>query len=108
VISDLPSTAKLLHEEAFAPILPILPISEAEDAVEIANSLPYALTASIWGRDEERMKKLAGQLQGGVVGLNRHGVPPVGCPWGGAKHSGIGRARSVEGMRECCNLKFVY
>jgi acyl-CoA reductase-like NAD-dependent aldehyde dehydrogenase len=85
-----------------------LPISEAEDAVEIANSLPYALTASIWGRDEERMKKLAGQLQGGVVGLNRHGVPPVGCPWGGAKHSGIGRARSVEGMRECCNLKFVY
>lgn len=108
VISDVPSTSHLLHEEAFAPILPILPIRSAEDAVELANALPYALSASIWGRDNDRMKSLAMLIHGGVVGINRHGVPPVGCPWGGAKHSGLGRARSVEGLRECCNLKFVY
>jgi len=83
-------------------------VRSAEDAVDLANALPYALSASVWGSNESRMQSLAAKLDGGVIGLNRHGVPPTGCPWGGAKQSGVGRARSIEGLRECCNLKFVY
>jgi phenylacetaldehyde dehydrogenase len=108
VLSDLNPNTRLLREEAFGPLLPILPVASAEEAVQLANSLPMALTASVWGKDSPRSKKIVSQLAGGVVGLNRHGVPPVGCPWGGARHSGMGRARSIEGMRECCNTKFVY
>lgn len=108
VLSNLAPETKLLSEEAFSPILPIISVNSAEAAVELANALPVALTASIWGKDDNRMQKLAAKLDGGVIGLNRHGVPPVGCPWGGARQSGIGRSRSIEGLRECCNLKFVY
>jgi len=108
VLTDLNPSILLLKEEAFAPILPIISIKDIEEGVKLTNSLPFALSASIWGKDAEAMNNLALKLDAGVVGINRHGVPPVGCPWGGAKHSGLGRGRSIEGLRENCNLKFVY
>jgi acyl-CoA reductase-like NAD-dependent aldehyde dehydrogenase len=108
VVTDIPADALLFHEEAFAPILPILPVSDMDEAVRLANSSKYALSASVWGNDLARAKSLACALEAGVIGINRHGVPPTGCPWGGAKHSGLGRGRSREGLIENCNLKFVY
>jgi acyl-CoA reductase-like NAD-dependent aldehyde dehydrogenase len=107
VLAEVSSQSKLLQEEAFSPLLPIVKVKNAEEAVQLANDTRYGLSASVWTNDPKAGEEIASQLDGGVVGVNRHGVPPAGCPWGGAKESGIGRMRSPEGFRECCNLKYI-
>jgi acyl-CoA reductase-like NAD-dependent aldehyde dehydrogenase len=107
VVSQLTAQSKLLHEESFGPILPILPFDSVEEAIELANDTDYGLTASIWTKDPLRAKELSGKLDVGVININRHGTPPPGGPWGGVKASGIGRMRSREGILEFCNLKYI-
>jgi acyl-CoA reductase-like NAD-dependent aldehyde dehydrogenase len=108
LLSEVHPDSKILHEEAFSPILPIIPVKNVNEAIELANSSSYALSASVWGNDQTRLKSIARKIDGGVIGINIHGVPPTGCPWGGAKQSGIGRGRSKEGLLENCNMKFIY
>jgi succinate-semialdehyde dehydrogenase/glutarate-semialdehyde dehydrogenase len=88
-------------------LLPILPVNDWEEAVRLANTTRYGLTGSIWTKNVNLARIIASRLDVGVVGLNAHGVPPLGAPWGGAKESGIGRTRSKDGLREFCNVKFV-
>ncbi len=97
----------LMRNEPFGPLLPVAPVNDWAEAVRLANSTRYGLTASIWTKDIALARTIASRLDVGVVGWNAHGVPPLGAPWGGAKESGIGRTRSREGLREFCNVKFV-
>jgi acyl-CoA reductase-like NAD-dependent aldehyde dehydrogenase len=107
VITDVTPEMKLLHEEPFGPVLPILPVEDWHEAVELANSSRYGLAGSVWTTDEELGARVAGELEVGVAGVNFHGGTSPGCPWGGTKESGIGRMKTKEGLREFTNVRLV-
>jgi acyl-CoA reductase-like NAD-dependent aldehyde dehydrogenase len=107
IVTGLTDDMALMNSETFGPVLPIMPVDDWAEAVRLTNSTRYGLTCSIWTKDTGLARTIASQLDVGVVGLNAHGVPPLGAPWGGSKESGIGRTRSKEGLREFCNVKFV-
>jgi len=107
ILTKVPNTAQLLHEEPFGPILPLIPFTTTEEAVRIANGTPYGLSASVWTRDMELAQALAMQLECGTVRINSHGGLRPGVPWGGCKESGIGRMKTKEGLREFTNIKAV-
>ncbi|MBN1571271.1 MAG: aldehyde dehydrogenase [Acidobacteria bacterium] len=107
ILTGITGDMVLTNSETFGPVLPVLPVEDWAEAVRLTNSTCYGLTGSIWTKDTSLARRIASQLDVGVVGFNAHGVPPLGAPWGGAKESGIGRTRSKEGLHEFCNVKFV-
>lgn len=92
--------SKVIREENFGPIMTLISVKDAEEAVDRANATMFGLTASVWTGDLDRGARLAERVEAGTVAVNQ----PVGsvaqCPWGGVKHSGIGRLLGLEGMRE--------
>lgn len=100
VLADVPEGSLVLQEETFGPILPVLPVESAEEAVARANAHPMGLQASIWTRDLTRGRALARQLRAGGVSVNdtlSHWAVP-GLPIGGIGESGWSRARGDEGL----------
>jgi acyl-CoA reductase-like NAD-dependent aldehyde dehydrogenase len=107
ILTKVPPTARLLHEEPFGPLLPVLPFSTEREAIMMANDTPFGLTASVWTSDASAFKRIAGQLEVGLVRHNTHAAMQSGIPWGGAKESGLGRMKTKEGLREFTNVKAV-
>lgn len=89
-VSD--ENARLLRDETFGPVLPIVVVDDERKAIELANATPYGLTASVWTKSTRRGRSIAGKLRAGVVTINNHGFTaalPM-APWGGVGHSGHG------------------
>lgn len=107
VISNVSADMSLLTEEPFGPLLPIMEVSDWQEAVTLSNESPYGLTGSVWTSNLELGESIARKLEVGVASLNSHGPGPMGAPWGGAKQSGLGRLKCKEGMRSFTNEKFV-
>lgn len=107
ILTNVNHDMKIMKEEPFGPLLPILPVDSWEEAVALANNTRYGLAGSVWTKNKELGKKIAKRLEVGVAGINAHGSGPVGTPWGGAKESGMGRMETREGMREFTNIKLV-
>lgn len=91
VISELPESSKCIQEEIFGPVVTVSRFSDAEEAVEKANGVRYGLSASIWSADEERAQRLAERLDVGTVWINSWLLRDLRVPFGGMKHSGLGR-----------------
>jgi succinate-semialdehyde dehydrogenase/glutarate-semialdehyde dehydrogenase len=103
VIVDPPSTARILREETFGPLLAVVRVADTDAAVAEANNSSLGLSASVWTRDADRGRRVAAALQAGTVMVN-DAVSVVGiaeAPHGGVKESGFGRAHGLEGLREC-------
>ncbi|KAL5366108.1 Aldehyde/histidinol dehydrogenase [Aspergillus floccosus] len=95
--------ARVVQEEAFALILPVMKWSDEEDVVKKANALETGLGASVWSKDFERATRIADQLESGVVWVNSHfGASPT-APFGGYKQSGIGVEWGLTGLLGYCN-----
>ena len=107
ILTSVPDSARLLYDEPFGPLLPILPFSTDEEAIVRANDTRYGLTASVWTRDHAAFTRIAEQLEVGMVRLNTHAAMDSGVPWGGCKESGMGRMKTREGLREFTNVKVV-
>ncbi len=105
VLTNLTNDMKVMKEETFGPIIPLVSFETIEEAIEKANNTKYGLTASIWTKDKEKAKQIAKKLVVGTVVINSSGGYKIGCPWGGAKQSGIGRINYTEGIRELTNIK---
>lgn len=99
IISELPDDARLVTEEQFGPLLPVLRFSDVEDAIRRANDTRYGLAASVWSADIERATAIALRLEVGTAWVNQHRATAANVPFGGAKESGIGRNYGELGLK---------
>jgi aldehyde dehydrogenase (NAD+) len=97
---------RVAQEEIFGPVLCVIAYDEIEEAITIANGTVYGLNASIYARDVELARRVAGRLQSGTVSINTAGISFF-APFGGVKQSGIGHELGAEGIREFLQLKSV-
>ncbi|CAG8109259.1 unnamed protein product, partial [Penicillium nalgiovense] len=95
--------SRVVQEEPFAPILPVLKWSEEDDVLERANALETGLGSSVWSKDFERATRMADQLQSGSVWVNSHFDVAPNAPFGGHKQSGMGVEWGLDGLLGYCN-----
>lgn len=100
VVRDIAEGARLVDEEQFGPVMPVIRYSDPADAIARANASVYGLGGSIWSSDPERAWRLAETLEAGSVWINKHADLRPNLPFGGAKFSGIGSELGEEGLHE--------
>ena len=106
VFADVKNDMQIARTEIFGPVLSVMPFETEEEAIEIANDTPYGLTNYIQTQDPEKVKRVARKLRSGMVDVNGAGIA-VDAPFGGFKHSGIGREAGAEGLTEFLEVKSV-
>ena len=107
VLADVPPTARMLSEEIFGPVAPVVTFGSDDEAVAMANATEFGLVAYVYTRDLERALRVVERLETGMVGLNRGMVSNPAAPFGGVKQSGIGREGGREGIEEYLETKYV-
>ena len=107
ILSSLKSEMRILNEECFGPVLPVVPVENWQQAVELANDTTYGLAASVWTNDLDLAQTIALKLEVGGVHINTALAGGPGTPWGGCKQSGIGRQKTKESLLEFCNTKYI-
>ena len=107
VLTDVTHDMRIMREEIFGPVVPIVTVRSEEEAIQLANDSEFGLGASVWSLDRGKADRIGRRLQAGMVWLNDHMYShgACQCAWGGVKHSGIGRAHSKFGFYECVNVK---
>jgi len=107
VLTGVARGMRILEEETFGPVAPIIRFSEDADAVRQANDTPFGLAAYLWTRDLSRAFHVAEALDYGIVGVN-DGLPSAAqAPFGGVKMSGVGREGGKWGIEEYLDIKFI-
>jgi acyl-CoA reductase-like NAD-dependent aldehyde dehydrogenase len=107
IVRDLPDDARLVREEQFGPVLPILAYDDLDDAIARANDSDFGLGGTVWTSNVERGIDVASRIESGTVWVNRHLDLPFDIPFGGAKQSGIGRQQGIEGMEDFTQARIV-
>ena len=107
VLADVRQSMTVAREEIFGPVVCVIPFDTEEEAVAIANDIPYGLGCSIWTRDVARAHRVAGEVEAGIVWINDHHRLHPGIPWGGFKDSGYGREGSFDFVHEYTAPKYV-
>src|SRR4029077_20227463 len=92
--------ARLVREEQFGPVLPVLRFTDIDDVVARANDTDFGLGGSVWSSDRERAFQVATQVNAGMVWVNKHLDGGPDTPFAGAKQSGIGVEMGREGLEE--------
>ncbi len=107
VLVDVSRDARMLHEEVFGPVAPVVRFEDEEDAIDMVNDTEYGLATYLYTRDLARGLQVAERIESGMVGLNRGLVSDPAAPFGGSKQSGLGREGSTEGLLEFTETKYV-
>jgi len=107
VITDLPDDAKIMKEEPFGPLAPVVTFKTMDEVVERANSLPYGLAAYAFTGSARTANLIGDALQSGMVGVNSINVSTPETPFGGVKESGYGSEGGLEGLQAYLNTKFI-
>ena len=107
VITGVSADARVLREEIFGPVAPIITFTTEEQAVELANSSEYGLVGYVFTQDNARVIRVAEALEFGMVGVNQGIVSNPSAPFGGVKHSGYGREGGFEGIEEYLETKYI-
>ena len=106
VFADVKNEMEIARTEIFGPVLSVIPFETEEEAIKIANDTDYGLTNYIQTQDKEKVQRVARKLRSGMVDVNGAGIA-VDAPFGGFKHSGIGREAGKEGLLEFLEVKSV-
>jgi len=104
--ADVNNQMEIARTEIFGPVLSIIPFETEEEAISIANDTPYGLTNYIQTQDQQKANRVARKLRSGMVDVNGAGIA-VDAPFGGYKHSGIGREAGALGLEEFLEVKTV-
>ncbi|HEY1751783.1 MAG TPA: aldehyde dehydrogenase family protein [Caulobacteraceae bacterium] len=107
IVRDITDGARLVDEEQFGPVLPVIRYTDAEDALARANNSEYGLGGSIWSTDLDQAYDLATRMESGTVWVNKHADLAPNIPFGGAKGSGIGVELGEEGLAEFTQLQVI-
>jgi succinate-semialdehyde dehydrogenase/glutarate-semialdehyde dehydrogenase len=107
VLTDVTHDMRIMREEIFGPVIPVIPVDSEDEAIALANDSEFGLGASVWTADRERGDRIARRIEAGSVWINDHlfSHGACSCAWGGVKNSGIGRSHSRHGFYECVTLK---
>lgn len=107
VLTGVKPDMKVLREEVFGPMAPIITAATEEEMIRIANDTEFGLGAALWTKDTVRAERLAGEISAGFVAINGVVKSDPRLPFGGVKKSGFGRELSYYGLREFVNVKTV-
>lgn len=107
IVDNPPEDSRVVVEEAFGPVLPVLKYRDYEDVIARVNNTNYGLGGSVWGEDLELATAIADRLETGTVWINEVGVISPHYPFGGHKESGLGIEHSLDGLAEYTNSKTI-
>ncbi|MDE2412144.1 MAG: aldehyde dehydrogenase family protein [Sphingomonadales bacterium] len=107
IVRDVTDGTKIVDEEQFGPILPVIKFSDVDDALERANASPWGLGGSVWSNDRDAAYELATEMESGTVWINKHLDFGPNIPFGGAKQSGIGVEFAEEGLYEFTQIQVI-
>jgi acyl-CoA reductase-like NAD-dependent aldehyde dehydrogenase len=107
VLTGVTHQMRIMKEEVFGPVLPIVVVDSEQEAIDLANDSEFGLGASVWTKDRQRGQRIARRIEAGMVWVNDHSFShgTCQCSWGGVKDSGVGRTHSKFGFYECVNIK---
>ena len=107
IVRDISDGTRLVDEEQFGPVLPVIKYSDPEDAVARTNASPYGLGGSVWSKDTDRAYALADKMDAGTIWVNKHAELDPMIPFGGSKMSGVGTELGADGLEEFTQLKII-
>jgi acyl-CoA reductase-like NAD-dependent aldehyde dehydrogenase len=99
LVADVKDGSRLVDEEQFGPVLPIIKYTDINEAIKSANRLEVGLGASVWSSDTKKAQEIAQKLEAGTVWINQHGAVHPMVPFGGVKKSGYGVEFGIEGLK---------
>ncbi|AEF21077.1 NAD-dependent succinate-semialdehyde dehydrogenase [Pseudomonas fulva] len=107
ILCDVAPGMRILEEETFGPVAPILEFDSVDEVVAAANDTPFGLAAYLWTRDLDTAHRVSERLDYGIVGINDGAPSTAQAPFGGVKLSGLGREGGIWGIQEYLDTKFV-
>ena len=107
VLADVPKDARMLSEEIFGPVAPVVTFRTEAEAIALANASEFGLVGYVFTKDNGRVLRVAEALEFGMVGINQGIVSNPAAPFGGVKQSGFGREGGFEGIEEYLETKYV-
>ncbi|WP_174867495.1 NAD-dependent succinate-semialdehyde dehydrogenase [Nocardia arthritidis] len=107
VLSEVPPQARILREEVFGPVAPIVGFATEEEGLAAANDTEFGLVSYVYTRDLDRALRVAEGMESGMVGVNRGVISDPAAPFGGVKASGFGREGGTEGIEEYLSTKYI-
>ena len=107
ILTNVTPEMRIMKEETFGPAAPVIVVKDENEAIRLANRSEFGLGATVWGTDTRRAEKVAREVSAGLVTVNNVVVSDPRMPFGGVRHSGIGRELSRYGMLEFTNIKSV-
>ena len=107
IVRDVAEGSRIVDEEQFGPILPVIKFTDEDDALRRANDTEWGLTGSVWSSNIDRAYALANRMDAGSIAINAHAALDPSIPFGGSKQSGIGSELGEEGLKEFTQLKII-
>lgn len=107
VLADVPTQARVMHEEPFGPVAPIAPFATFDEAIKLANGTPYGLASYLFSNDARTIALASEAIEAGMVGVNDLAIAAAELPFGGVKESGMGREGGALGLRDYLEAKMI-
>ncbi|HSO91431.1 MAG TPA: NAD-dependent succinate-semialdehyde dehydrogenase [Arthrobacter sp.] len=107
VLANVPNDADILRQEIFGPVAPVTTFATEQEAIALANATEYGLASYLYSSDLNRLLRVAEQIEFGMVGFNTGAISNAAAPFGGVKHSGLGREGGAEGIAEYTTTQYI-